>query len=726
MLRVRHIAILLGGIAGALGALCRGDATAETWPDRPWLVAALVSEVPAILKAQNPENGRFGGEPWTCQDQNVILPLAVAWATQSPANPYYHDQKLLLAVCRGGDALTNAQDDQGMWPFRKKDSSTWGQIHMPWTYSRWIRAYAVIRDAMPAPSRQTWEKGLRLGFRTIHRHLGEGIHNIPTHHAMALYLAGQCFDNQDWRDAAAGYMARVVAAQDPAGFWTENYGPVVGYNMVYVEALGVYYAASRDASVLAALDRAAHFHAAMLWPDGTPVAAVDERQLYHKERNIGNVGFSHTAAGRGYLLSQTAPLRQQKRPVSADYAAAMLLHGGQGRGEAPPARADDGQSVLGDRKALIRRAKPWQICLSAYCCPVPRNRWIQDRQNLVDVFHDDLGVVVGGGNTKLQPYWSTFTVGNPDEVRPRPGDANPDFTPRTDLRWVPTRSALDSSPARPALELVYHDHVGRVSVEPVDHGVLRLTYEAITTAGRRFEAHVPFLKRQGRIRFASGRCVYLTDQPVALGSAQTGAWFEWDGLHAEIPAGARLLWPACQYNPYTKDGSAPLANAKLVMILPFSEEVRRYQVSLSRVAAGPQEGTVYEARRLSVASQTDTRLRAVDEPAAVLLAASRPGDAMTFVLPVPTSGTYELLADFVMLPSHGIAQVSLDGTPVGEPFDAYAPEPDVSGPVSMGEMLVSAGKHELGVTVTGKNPRAGGCAISVRSFRLRPVVPTQP
>lgn len=726
MARARYILALAGTIAGMAASRALSGATAETWPDRPWLVAALVRDVPDILKTQNPENGRFGGDPWTCQDQNVLLPLAAAWATSDPANPYHHDRALLLAVCRGGEALAEAQDEQGMWTFRRKDRSTWGRIHMPWTLSRWIRAYAVVRDAMPPASRQTWEKGLTLGFRSICRNLDGPVQNTLAHHAMALYLAGQCFDNQDWRDAAARYMARVIAAQDTAGFWSENYGPVVGYNMVYVEALGIYYAASLDAPALTALERSARFHAAMLWPDGTPIATVDERQIYHRERSLGNVGFSHTAAGRGFLLRQTGPLRRQNQPVSADYAAAMLLHGGHGPGETPGPRRDNGQFILGDRKALVQRATPWQICFSAYCCPVPRNRWIQDRQNFVDVFHDALGVVVGGGNTKLQPYWSTFTVGNPDSVRHRPGDPNPDFTPRTDVRWVPTRSTLAGTATRPALELVYHDHVGRVCAEAVADGVLRLTYDAVTLGSRHFEAHVPFLRRQGRIRFASGLSLYLSDEPLTLDSERTGAWLEWDGLRADIPPEAHLLWPARQHNPYTRDGSAPLANAKLVMVLPFTDRVRHYQIDLRRVVSALPAGTLHDARRLSVASRTETRIKAMDELGALLLAASRTGDSMTFTIPVAASGTYELLTDFGMSPNYGVAQVSLDGTPVGEPFDAYAPELDQSGPVSMGEVLVSAGKHELGITVTGRNRRASGCAISVRSVRLRPIAPVEP
>ena len=133
--------------------------------------------------------------------------------------------------------LVDDMDEKGMWTFRKKDHSTWGQIHMPWTYSRWIRAYSLVKDALPPESRQKWEEGLVLGFSGIRNYMDGRVHNIPTHHAMALYIAGQCFDNEDWREAAKGFMARVVEEQSEGGYWSEHCGPVVGYNAVYVLSL---------------------------------------------------------------------------------------------------------------------------------------------------------------------------------------------------------------------------------------------------------------------------------------------------------------------------------------------------------------------------------------------------------------------------------------------------------------------------------------------------------
>ncbi|MBT3292457.1 MAG: hypothetical protein HN380_34455, partial [Victivallales bacterium] len=130
------------------------------------------------------------------------------------------------------------------------------------------------------------------------------MHNIPTHHAMGLFIAGQCLGEQEWQDKARTFMAKAVRKQDVAGFWSENSGPVVGYNFVYVDALGVYYHFSRDPVVLEALKRAARFHALAIWPDSTCVSTIDERQVYHSRIPVGNVGFTWTPEGRGFMRKQ--------------------------------------------------------------------------------------------------------------------------------------------------------------------------------------------------------------------------------------------------------------------------------------------------------------------------------------------------------------------------------------------------------------------------------------
>lgn len=692
----------------------------DRWPPREVLVEALVAGVERALASQDPDTGRFGTDPWICTDQNVIFPLAAAWAIPDPKNPWYHDERLLVAIGKGGEALVEAQDDKGMWIFRKKDNSTWGQVHMPWTYSRWIRAHQLVREALPPETRRKWEQGLLLGFTGIRGYVDGAVHNIPTHHAMSLYIAGECFGNQEWKSAARAFMARVVDAQDPAGFWSEHHGPVVGYNEVYVDALGIYYHFSRDPIVLAALRRAAQFHASILWPDGSSTAAIDERQIYHPGRDLGNVGFSHTPEGRGFLLSQLSAHVEAGRLPDADWAAAMLLYGGEGEGVLPPALGDVGRTIIGNNQAIMERHKPWQWCMSAYACKPIANRWIQDRQNLLDVYHDDLGLVIGGGNTKLQPYWSTFTVGDPSLLSHKPGDEAPEFTPQIDLLWTPDSAHIDLSGEFPSLLTSYGNAECRVIAVATADGALELHY--VAPPGRQVEAHVPLLRRSPKVKTGSGEVYWLTDdKPLVVTGGDLGGFLIYRGLRVDVPATATIRWPARQHDPYTKDGRSPLNAAKLVVCLPFPNGVSEQTVKLRRDIPPPVPGYAFDARELSFRSDTATRIKRLDDLGSLFLGAERAGESITFTIPQVEPGRYELLGEFVLADSYGIVRVLVDGEPVGLPFDAYAPEVDVEGErVSFGAVELAAGRHEVCLEVVGKRDEASYCFISVKRWLLVP------
>jgi len=593
-------------IAIAASLLFLGATNGDDWNPRERFLKSLVSDVPAILKSQNRETGRFGTEPWICRDQHDIFPLAAAWAIEDKSNPYCHSTNVLEAIMKGGDALIADQDKNGAWIFRKKDNSTWGQTLMPWTYSRWIRAFALIKDAMPAERRRHWEKGLLLGFNSISKSCLGHLHNIPTHHAMALYCAGECFGRDDWKQQARVFMAKVVAAQNPGGWWSEHSGPVVLYNTVYVDALGVYYAMSRNAdtplrdlqshhnSVLEALRRSAMFHATFTYPDGSSVETVDERNPFHPGVEHGNVGLSATTEGRGYLLRQ---YRLSKWSVSADDAASFLLYGQTGPAASTAADRDGAMTVVGNNEALVLRKQPWFICLSAFVCEPPNNRWQQDRQNFVSIFHDRTGLIVGGGNTKLQPFWSNFTVGDTSLLQHKPGDQNPKFKPKGDLIHVPSAARLRADKDAPSLDLKYGDEDCRVTVRPLDARRLTITYEAggsrspnaIRSAGeddrvrgtRSTEGHITFLPNlKTTLKSATGKTTKLGEDAFEWTSADLGERFDYGAVRVSVPPGARLAWPKKCHNPYKKDGGSTLEEARLVLCLPFGSSSSRREITL--------------------------------------------------------------------------------------------------------------------------------------------------
>ena len=195
------------------------------------------------------------------------------------------------------------------------------------------------------------------------------IENIPTHDGMALWLAGKVFYRQDWVKEATIYLHKAIAAQDPGGFWTENLGPVVNYNFVYMDTLGAYYAMSHDPKALPALVKGAAFHANFTYPDGTRVETVDERNAYDADIDMPNAGFSFSDLGRGYILRQCELKKAHHQAMGPDLAAAFILYAEDGPIGATPGEADH-QFVLGKNDAMVVRQKPWFICLSDYHTPI--------------------------------------------------------------------------------------------------------------------------------------------------------------------------------------------------------------------------------------------------------------------------------------------------------------------------------------------------------------------
>jgi hypothetical protein len=550
------------------------DFRALFWP-------VLDKAVPGILAAQDKTSGRWGKGPIVITEQNAIFPLAVAWSQKYAGNKYYHDPTLLKAIMLGGDFLISQQKADGQWVFRTHDGSEWGDIYMPWTYSRWIRAFALVRDAILADERAKWEKGLRIGFggmakKGLHGDKHE-IENIPTHDAMALYWAGKIFERGDWVKEAVTYLHKAIAAQDQGGFWTENLGPVVNYNFVYMDTLGAYYAMSHDPLVLPALQRGAVFHANFTYPDGRRVETVDERNAYDADIDVPSAGFSFSDVGRGYILQQYALKKAHHQGVGPDLAAAFILYAKDGPIAATSADTDH-RFVLGKDDALVVRQKPWFVCLSAYHTPIFDDRWIEDRQNFVSLFHDGTGLIVGGGNAKLTPMWSTFTAGDGNLLSHRVPTTNPSFAEPAGLLHVPTDLKL--LPDENSLLATYGSAECKVTVKIENATTADITYGLLNSSELPVEAHVTLIpKLKGDWMWGKEKSGRLGSAALHFVGAKLQA-FSHNGWRVEVPAGGSVDWPVLPYDQYVKDGTAPLEQGRIVVTIPLGRTPKESTVRI--------------------------------------------------------------------------------------------------------------------------------------------------
>ncbi len=561
---LRHLLALLAA------SITMTTASAGEFKYKDRVLGDLVRQVPGILTTYDAKTGHFGKGIWICTDQNLMFPLAVAYSQQGPANKYYKDKQLLETIMKAGDALIADADKDGKWVFRKKDGSEWGKIWMPWTYSRWIRAFMLIRDDMPPDRRAAWEKALTLGYDGIARGQLGHVHNIPAHHAMGLYFAGKMLGKPEWCEKAAGFMQKVVGAQFEGGYWSEDAGPVVRYNFVYIDALGTYYSASGDQRVLPAIDKAIRFHNMFTYPDGSIVETIDERNPYHHGVHSANAGFTFTPAGRALLHTLWAKLG--KEPLSSDLIASLLIHGQEGQMDSTAVSPSGSLEVMTekglDRAAVLRRG-PWYVCVSAYTAPIPKSRWHQDRQNFVSIFHEKTGLIVGGGNTKLQPAWSNFTVGDMALLQHKPGDENPDFLPKGPLFHVPSEAKLIREPQL-GLDLTYGKQVCRIRIQPKDDHRLDLILSVPGLKDDPVAAHLTLLPHMKKLLETAGeQSVTLGDASIAWTPAQVAGGVSHGAARLLVPDTASLFWPALPHNPYRKDGRAEPAEGRIEIRLPF-------------------------------------------------------------------------------------------------------------------------------------------------------------
>ena len=571
---------------------------------RAHLLRALEAKLPSILATVRP-NGQFGTEPWIVRDQDAILTLALLYHCEG--GPHYRDPKFLELIAAGGRYLRARQDAKGMWPFDKKDGSNWGPIYMPWTYLRWIVTFQLMAADLAPADHAIWAEGLKLGYGGIaatelssRSNIYPGpltgapplkpgevrpwIHNIPCHHATGLFLAGRHFGKPDWEQQARDYMQLVVAAQSEYGWWTEHRGPVVLYNRVYLEALGVYHALSGDATVLPALERGDRFHLNYVYPNGAMVETVDERNPYQPLKLVrGPDGKAHylpagvaihpglyfTDPGRA-LIAHQWPLVADRDPAELDAAEFLYLFlpktdAGFAFTSAPARRFRMGHD------ALIAREDPWLLSFSAYCCTRTPNRFIQDRQNLLSIYHRDSGLILGGGNTKLQPLWSTLTVGDTSLLTPIGAKRDTNLAPDVALAYTPEHCVISEKSAnRWTQRITAVGAVADLSCEIVSATLLRLNATLVQPApdGRPAAVHLTFIPYpESPVTFSDG-----THADIAAATKWEKSGVTSVGHHnwqLTLPPTSRITCPVLPHNPYTADGHADAAEGRLVVSLPL-------------------------------------------------------------------------------------------------------------------------------------------------------------
>lgn len=519
----------------------------------------------------DPQTGRFmEGDGWAVTNQDIMLCMAFLYLNQAPGNRLYRDAKLLERIGLTGDALRSFQYPDGKVEFVKTDGSKWGPIYMPWSMYHWLETYGLLAPELGEARGAGWREGLRLAFEGIHREMRESldrpertsvVHNIPTWNAMALHRASQLFGRPEWKQTADTMIRLTLDEQDEEGFWPEHYGPTTLYNLVYVHALGLYSRHNGEIEVIPALDKALRFHERFTYPDGSRVDTVDGRTKYDKHPSpMGLVGFTLLPRGEAYARSMIAAAMNRGVKWRAPHLASLLLYWNMG---SPTGDAEtEASSTLFDQpvfaeelaRSLAVKQDDWYVCLSAFAAPRVDSRWGQDRQSFIGVWHKDSGLIVGGGNSKNQPEWSTFEI--------RTAEGGHDYVPQAGTINARSRE----------ISLACGLRTLTVGLRSVSADCAQLEFSSDIVAVDEGLVHIPLRLQVGQSLEAGedGEAPTVSEQSLQIRGDRGLHRIRHAGWELQLEGSYSLNWPSYPFNPYAADGAAKLDEAVAILTLPLT------------------------------------------------------------------------------------------------------------------------------------------------------------
>ena len=490
-----------------------------------------------------------------------LLVAAVFFAKQHPANPRFQDPKMLALAERIGD-LAAADNEKGLFTTRLDHHR---DLYM------WLESYRLLAPALSEQRRARWRRELEKNLTALAEEVASREHfpayispfigTSPNHYSLwssTIYLAGRVFQRREWEDLGARVLHRFATIeQAPDGYWGEHdvTGPTPGYNFLTLAAVALYREHSKDKSALEAMRRVTDFHKYFTYPDGTPVDVINDRNRTWEVSPWGHFGFSHFPEGRRFAEFLTEHIRTDRRsPELLGRIAQNALYYHEGPTAPIP---QDAHSYAYRMKipAGIRKTGPWVVCLSGITSTHTNSQFYLDRQGSLSIFHDKLGLIITGANSKRQPELATFWEKVNGQIYHLPQAAR-------------LQQQQDGSDR---LASAYNGFFSELDVSPSDKRVeFRFT---ITPKSRTPEGQMNLqliLKTGAPLETGAGRAIVLGREKLELAPDALGGWIRHQGWTLHVDPAARLTWPVFPFNPYSNAPVESLNSAVGVVSVPLA------------------------------------------------------------------------------------------------------------------------------------------------------------
>lgn len=554
---MKHMARLWMFVAATVGAAAAAELPARYYELMEKGCAAVekhLAELPGaglktIEKPQQPHSGSSLEITWA-HFGYTILPPAMLYAKQHPANHRYHDKKLLALAIQIGDLLADADEKDEFEP----------RLDSDWDTYTWLEAYRLLAPELGETRRARWQRAIvrnaaLLVAGAIDRedaawYQSPFILTSPNHYAQwasLLMLSGRVFGNPEWEQLGTRILKRFATTeQSPDGYWGEhnNSGPTTGYNHLTLQSVGLYWELTHDPGALAALRRATTFHENYTFLDGTPVDVINDRNRHWGVRSWAHFTFSNFPDGRGYaqfLADFFDPEHMNADLLGRIAQDALYYH--EGPVEPPPQMRETYEHQM-SVPAGIRKTGPWQVALSGLMSTQAiHNQYYLDRQGSLSVLHQKTGLIITGAGSKRQPELATFTQQVMGQTVHMPISTRLQMDPRED------RLSL-------AYDTFFSDlYIPRPSPEELTLRFRITERDGATENGR---LNLQLVLHPGEtLETGAGKKILLGPDHVEFGVADLGGWIRHHGWTLHLDPTARLVWPVYPFNPY---GNAPETN----------------------------------------------------------------------------------------------------------------------------------------------------------------------
>ena len=474
---------------------------------------------------------------------------------------------MLALAIRIGDLLAD-EHERGV--FEPRGDSDWD------TYM-WLESWRLLARELGKERRARWQRCIEENVALLVSDATERYDfpwynspytgTSPNHYALwaaNLLLAGWFFGNKEWESLGIKILRRFSSTeQTDDGYWGEHSrsGPTIGYNHLTLSAVALYWEFMKDPAALKALRRATDFHQYFTWPDGVPVEIVNDRNRHWGVSAWSQFAFSNFPDGRRYAEFLAGFFRPEKMTMDALGRLAqdaLYFH----EGPKGPIPQDQARYVYQMKvPAGIRKSASWVLALSGIIDTQAINsQFYLDRQAHLSVFHEKLGLIISGANSKRQPELATFSEKLMGQVV-----------------HIPLSSRLQMGEKQDRLSLAFNTFFSDLYIPLPANNELSFRF---VISGRGTPAEEPrltlqlCLKAGEMLETGGGRKLTLSAERIELQPEEIGGWIRHQGWTLKVDPSARLVWPIYPHNPYANKPETNIEYAVGALSVPLRLRAR--------------------------------------------------------------------------------------------------------------------------------------------------------